>query len=190
MKRNRLWLMACGVLLGSYGVRILSSRDAKKVYTHTTAAVLRMKDEVLRDVETVRENLGDIAAEARDINEQRQKEYDARVIEDARAVLAEAEAGGSADPKAFSDLDWEFHSLIIRRCENHYIRSIMHDNNQNLRRFQRLSVRTLNDLKESTAQHLNLLALIRRRDPDALSAAIEDHVRWAAGLIRTAEQTR
>ena len=85
-------LFAGGLLLGSYGVKILTSKDAKKVYTHTTAAVLRMKDEVMKDVATVRENAGDILADAKDLNEERQKEYDAQVIENAKAVLAQAEA--------------------------------------------------------------------------------------------------
>ena len=84
------WLGA-GILLGSYGIRILTSRDAKKVYTHGTAAVLRMKDEVLKDVSLVRENCGDIAAEARELNEKRQAEEMARQIEDAKAVLTAAE---------------------------------------------------------------------------------------------------
>ena len=33
-----------GMLFGSAGFKILASKDAKKVYTQTTAAVLRMKD--------------------------------------------------------------------------------------------------------------------------------------------------
>ena len=86
-----LRLIGCGALLGSYGVRILSSRDAKKVYTEGTAAVLRMKDEVLKDVTTICENCSDIAADAKEINERRQAEIDAQQIEDARAVLAAAD---------------------------------------------------------------------------------------------------
>ncbi|MBQ8304742.1 MAG: hypothetical protein IJX90_00775 [Blautia sp.] len=92
MKWGKLGFLAGGALLGSYGVRILTSRDAKKAYTHTTAAVLRMKDEVMKDVTCLRENCEDIAAAAKDINEKRQQEYDARMIEDAKALLAEAEA--------------------------------------------------------------------------------------------------
>ena len=76
--------------MGSYGVRILSSSDAKKAYTHTTAAVLRMKDTVMKDVTTIRENAEDIAAAAKDINEERQREQDEQMIEDAKAVLAQA----------------------------------------------------------------------------------------------------
>ena len=83
------WLGA-GILLGSYGIRILTSRDAKKVYTHGTAAVLRMKDEVVKDVTLIRENCGDIAAEAKELNEKRQALDEARQIEDAKAILSAA----------------------------------------------------------------------------------------------------
>ena len=75
MNWGKIGLFAGGALLGSYGVKILGSRDAKKVYTHTTAAVLRMKDKVMEDVTTIRENAEDIAAAAKDINEERQRAY-------------------------------------------------------------------------------------------------------------------
>ena len=90
MDWKKIGLFAGGILMGSYGVRILSSSDAKKAYTHTTAAVLRMKDTVMKDVTTIRENAEDIAAAAKDINEERQREYDAQMVEDAKAVLAQA----------------------------------------------------------------------------------------------------
>ena len=76
-------LFAAGVLFGTAGIKVLSSTDAKKVYTHTTAAVLRTKDSVMETVTTVRENAEDIYADAKAINQQRaQREADA-VIEDA-----------------------------------------------------------------------------------------------------------
>ena len=95
--KNFRWLGA-GVLLGSYGLKILTGRDMKKVYTHGIAAVLRMKDEVLKDVSLLRENCDDIAADAKEINEKRQAEYDAQQIEDAKALLAAQE--GDAVPEA------------------------------------------------------------------------------------------
>ena len=58
----KLGLFAGGVLFGTAGIRILSSRDAKKVYTHATAAVLRAKEDVMTTVTTLRENCGDIVA--------------------------------------------------------------------------------------------------------------------------------
>ncbi len=89
---KKLGMLAGGFLLGSYGVKILGSRDAKKLYTHTAAAALRMKDEVMKDVTTIRENAEDIAADAKEMNEQRRQEEEARIIEDAKAVLEAAQA--------------------------------------------------------------------------------------------------
>ena len=91
-------LFALGTLFGSAGIRILSSRDAKKVYTHCTAAVLRAKDAVMDQVTTLQENCSDIYADAKAINEERQAKDAEAVIEDevteeaAEAETAEAEA--------------------------------------------------------------------------------------------------
>ena len=59
---KKFGLFAAGVLLGTAGIKVLSSKDAKKVYTHTTAAVLRAKDSVMETVTAVRENAEDIYA--------------------------------------------------------------------------------------------------------------------------------
>ena len=63
---GKFGLLAGGFLLGTYGVKILGSRDMKNTYTHTTAAVLRMKDEVVKDFTTIGENCSDIAAAGRE----------------------------------------------------------------------------------------------------------------------------
>ncbi|WP_295629799.1 DUF6110 family protein [uncultured Intestinimonas sp.] len=69
-----LALFAGGALFGSAGIKLLSSKDAKKVYTHTTAAVLRMKESVMETVTCVQENAADVLAAAKEINEQRAQE--------------------------------------------------------------------------------------------------------------------
>ena len=79
---KKLGLFAGGVLFGTAGISILSSKDAKKCYTHATAAVLRAKNNVMETVTTVRENCDDILADAKEINEQRIIEDEAAVIED------------------------------------------------------------------------------------------------------------
>ena len=56
-----------GMLFGSAGFKILASKDAKKVYTQTTAAVLRMKDCTMETVSRVQEEAGDIDMEQRRI---------------------------------------------------------------------------------------------------------------------------
>ena len=87
---KKIGLFAGGVLFGTAGVKMLSSKDAKKVYTNCTAAALRAKDCVMKTATTVQENAEDILAEAQQINEKRAAEEAAAVKED------EAEAA-SAD---------------------------------------------------------------------------------------------
>ena len=78
---KKIGLFAGGVLFGTAGVKILSSKDAKKVYTECTAAALRAKDCVMKTVTTVQENAEDILAEAQQINEKRAAQEAAAVQE-------------------------------------------------------------------------------------------------------------
>ena len=87
-KMKHIGLFAGGVLFGTAGVKVLASKDAKKLYTQCTAAVLRMKDQVMKTATTLQENCGDILADAREINEQRAAEDDA-VVEDTAEEKAE-----------------------------------------------------------------------------------------------------
>ena len=65
---------AAGVLFGTAGIKILASKDAKKLYTNCTAAALRAKDCVMKTAATIQENAEDIYAEAQLINEERAME--------------------------------------------------------------------------------------------------------------------
>ena len=74
---KKIALFVGGVVFGSAGFKLLSSSDAKKVYTQTTAAVL--------------EQAGDILADAKAINEARAAKAEAAVFEDEAAEAAAAE---------------------------------------------------------------------------------------------------
>lgn len=66
--------LACfagGALFGSAGVKLLTSKEAVKAYTHVTAAGLRAKESVMETVTSLQENAADIVASAKDINEAR-----------------------------------------------------------------------------------------------------------------------
>lgn len=71
MKLKGIGLFALGTLFGLEGVKLLSSKDAKKAYAHCTAGVLRAKDAVLDQVTTLQENCTDIYEGAKSINEDR-----------------------------------------------------------------------------------------------------------------------
>lgn len=91
MTMKKIAMFAAGVLFGTAGIKLLSSKDAKKAYTHTTAAVLRAKDSVMKTVTTARENVEDIYSDAKAINEQRAEDEAAAVVEDTSEEEATAE---------------------------------------------------------------------------------------------------
>lgn len=90
-------LFAGGTLFGLWGIKILCSKDAKKVYANCTAGVLRAKDYVFSQATSVKENCEDIYAEAKAINEERARkereaEFDDEGIIDSEDIEAQEEA--------------------------------------------------------------------------------------------------
>ena len=73
-------IFAAGVAFGTAGIKILTSKDAKKFYTNCTAAVHRAKSCVMKTASTIQENAEDIYAEAQQINEDREAAEE--VVED------------------------------------------------------------------------------------------------------------
>ena len=72
MKINNLknpGLFAAGVLFGTAGIKILTSKDAKKLYTNCTAAVLRAKSCIMKTATPVQENCDDIYPHPKQIKE-------------------------------------------------------------------------------------------------------------------------
>ena len=78
---GKIALFVGGALFGSAGLKLLSGRDAKKVYSHVTAAALRCKDEIMKNVELVQDGCSDILADAKQINADREAKAEAEFIE-------------------------------------------------------------------------------------------------------------
>ena len=95
-KWDKTGLFAAGILFGTAGIKLLSSKDAKKVYAECTAAVLRAKDCIMKTATNLQENAEDIYAEAKEINEERAAAEEA--VED-----VETEAEETADEDAFKE---------------------------------------------------------------------------------------
>lgn len=76
LRLKNIGLFAGGVLFGTAGVKILGSKDAKKLYVNCLAAGLRAKECVMTTATTIQENADDILAEAKEINRQRAEETD------------------------------------------------------------------------------------------------------------------
>lgn len=92
MDMKKIGLFAAGVLFGTAGIKVLSSKDAKKAYAQTTAAALRAKDSVMTTVTAVRESADDIYAEAQAINERRAQAEAEAVVEDTSGEEEESKA--------------------------------------------------------------------------------------------------
>jgi len=83
---KKIAVFAAGTAFGSAGFKLLTSKDAKKVYSHCTAAALRVKDFTVKTATNIQENAEDILAEAKQINKDRECSED-KVFDD----LSEAE---------------------------------------------------------------------------------------------------
>lgn len=88
-----------GVLFGTAGIKALSSRDAKKAYTHCTAAALRAKKSVMETVTKVQENAEDIYAEAKQINLEREESENPVESEPEKTVESEPEKPVESEPE-------------------------------------------------------------------------------------------
>ena len=88
-------IFAGGVLFGTAGIKVLSSKDAKKVYTSCTAAFLRAKECVLKTAATIQENAEDVYAEAQQINEDRAAKE--AVIDDESDFVEDTEEAAEAE---------------------------------------------------------------------------------------------
>ena len=82
---KKFGLFGAGLLFGTVGLKILGSKDAQKLYAHTTAAALRARDSVMKTVTAIREGAEDVYADAKDINEARAQAEAEAVIKDTPA---------------------------------------------------------------------------------------------------------
>ena len=79
---DKLWYFVGGVVFGTVGIKILSTKDAKKVYVKLAAAGLRGKEYMMDTVANVQEVANDILAEAKEVNEERKRQEEEIIIDD------------------------------------------------------------------------------------------------------------
>lgn len=99
-------IFAAGVLFGTAGIKVLASKDAKKLYTNCTAAILRAKSCVMKTATTIQENAEDIYAEAQQINEERAAAEEV-VTDVEEADVEEADAEETDVEESFKETETE-----------------------------------------------------------------------------------
>ena len=84
--------------------------------------------------------------------------------------------GEKISPQEFFKADFDFHNLVIARCENPYIKRFLYTINSSVRRLQVLSFNRQYSLDSFIAQHLDLLDVIETKNPDAVEVAFKAHL--------------
>ena len=162
-------------------LRILASEDYVDVRNGTGIIVKSISPEDMRALTQVRKSLELLAAETAVHNiqiseiEQLEKSF--------LALLDDYNQKKPLEIHDFTSRDYQLHELLVARCTNKYVISIMKGIHANVKRFQCMSYVALNSLPESTEQHLNLLRLIRERDGDGLVRALGEHIDWAQDCL-------
>lgn len=94
-----------------------------------------------------------------------------------------AENGELTNFSDFADKDIKMHLTIARYAANGRICAILKGYYVQIRRFQRLSVQSLADVRNSIGQHVELIERLKDRDPYALRLCLYDHVAAGEGFI-------
>ncbi len=95
-----------------------------------------------------------------------------------RDMLDRLEHGGALSVDEYAAADWKLHDMIIRKCDNRYVKNAMGNIEATLKRYQGLSVRSMADAGVSLREHLDILEGIRRGDRERLTRLLEQHVHY------------
>lgn len=87
--------------------------------------------------------------------------------------------------KKYAEVDWNFHMLIVDRCENPFILPIMRLIEPTIRRLQVISYRPENySVEEAVEQHMQLINVFRKGDVETISQQLQAHFNWSlAGFL-------
>ena len=162
-------------------LRMLAAEDYIEVRNGTGIFIKPISQADWRSLMHVRKSLEILAAETA-IHQIPDRDIDAleRVF---NGLLEDYKNKKNMGAREFTAVDYQLHELLVERCGNKYVKNIMNGIHANIKRFQSVSFTTLNNLPESTQQHLHLLQLIRVRDSAGLAKALAEHIDWALDCI-------
>ncbi|MDF2676826.1 MAG: transcriptional regulator GntR family [Bacillota bacterium] len=158
-------------------LRMLESEDLVEIKDGIGIYVKTISFKDIKDIFEVRKAIETLAIKTSinrimdyEVDELREKFID---------LLNEHEHGVDVSLEKFASVDWELDELIVNKCNNDYIISIIKEINAKIRRYQYLSHEAYNDVKESTEQHLKILSLIKEKKLEELIEENEKHIDWA-----------
>lgn len=93
------------------------------------------------------------------------------------------DANQKVDLDCIMALDIKLHSMLIDRCRNDFLKTLIHGIRSNISRYQKISVIALSDTRDTIDQHLEILWSMKKRDAGAVAAILQEHIRKAALYI-------
>lgn len=158
-------------------IRLLASEDLIEIKNGIGAYVKRMSLKDMRDICVVRKTLEVLAMQS-SIDEITTREIDG-MEEKFVELLRKHRSGQQLSIKEYVEIDFNLHEMFVEKCTNRYVRQMMHGIFDQIKRYQCLSYEPFAGIEESTAQHLEILTLLRARDAKALEQAILSHIEWS-----------
>ncbi len=90
---------------------------------------------------------------------------------------------GKADLSRVAALDIKLHMTIANNAANRRIGAIISSYHVQIKRFQRLSVQSLDDTQNSIDQHLRIIECLKKRNPEELRLCLYNHIVDSEGYI-------
>lgn len=87
--------------------------------------------------------------------------------------------------KKYTEVDWNFHMLIVDRCENPFVAPMMSLIEPTIRRLQVISYRPENySVQETVEQHIQLINAFREGNVEKVCQQLQAHLSWSlAGFL-------
>lgn len=90
---------------------------------------------------------------------------------------------GCVDISRLTSCDLKLHLSIANNSANKRVGAIISSYHVQIKRFQRLSVQSLDDTQNSIDQHLRIIECLKKRDPEELRICLYDHIVNSEGYI-------
>ena len=162
-------------------LKMLENEDLIEIRNGIGAYVKTVSFKDILDIFEVRKNLEMLAAETSIYNITKE-ELD--VLEGKlNDLLKKNKSGEQIEFEDFNKIDIEIHKLLVSKCDNRYVKSIMDEINLRIIAYQFISLSELGNLEESINKHLELIKLTRSKDIEKLKMELIQHIDWSLDQI-------
>lgn len=97
--------------------------------------------------------------------------------------MEKVKRGEHIDWETLSRYDNKFHSFLINKCDNSRLIAIMNTLMDQSLRYQVMAAQALNNAEETIRLQLEVISLLKERDPDKLAENLKQHIEGTKEII-------